>query len=70
MESTIPNHVAGGKTATRQAKTFVCIIIGCQRLHTDWADALAIACNGAGYVRDGRDLRLIHSEAFEQTVRS
>ena len=65
---TIPNHAARGKRATRQAKTFVCIIIGCQRLHTDWADALAIACNGAGYVRDGADLRLIHSEAFEQWV--
>ncbi len=63
----IANHAARGKNNTRQAKTRMCIVLGCQRLRrATWEDATAIARNGSGYMRAGRDLIWFWSEAFEQ----
>lgn len=58
------------KSATRQAKNLN-IILGPYRLRdVSPEEANAMARNGNGYIREGDALRLIHSEAFEQMVRS
>lgn len=52
-----------------QAKSEMGIVLGCQRLRrATWEDAIGIVRNGAGYVRQGSDLILINSEAFETAV--
>ena len=55
-----------GKQDTQQAKNELCIVLRCYRIRGTLMDALAMAMNGAGYVRQGRDLVLVTSEAFEQ----
>ena len=52
--------------ATVKTEKSMGIIIGCQRIRGTWETVNAMARNGYAVVRDGRDVRLIWSEAFEQ----
>lgn len=66
MESTIANAPPRGKRATRQAKNYVLVIVGCQRVVMEMSDALAMARNGSGYIREATGLRLVASDGWEQ----
>jgi hypothetical protein len=49
-----------------QEKNEMGIVLGAQRLRrATWWDAAAMCRNGAGYVRDGDDIRHFTSEAYE-----
>ena len=61
----IANQDARGNTATRQDKSGLGIILGPHRIRGTWADVCAMARNGYAVVRDGLDVRLVLSEAFE-----
>ena len=62
---TLPNQPACGKGATRKRNRKVGIILGCQRMTGTWRDVIAMARNGYAVIREGRDVRLVWSEAFE-----
>lgn len=67
MDATIREAV---KIRNTQAKS-ITIILGCQRLRrATYEDALAIAHNGAGYVRQGKALTWFWSEGFAQGLLS
>ena len=62
---TIPNQAVCGKVATRKRNRKVGIILGCQRMTGTWSDVCCMARDGQAVIRDGRDVRLVWSEAFE-----
>lgn len=70
MESNLAPAASRGNPDTEQAKSELCIVLRCYRIKGTLMDALAMATNGAGYVRQGRDLVLVCSEAFEQGMAS
>ncbi len=49
-----------------QANSEMGIVVGPHRMRAaTWEDAIGLVRNGAGYVRDGGDLRHITSDAYE-----
>ena len=65
MEQSIANHADCDKSATVKRNQNVGIILGCQRMNGNWQDVCAMARNGYAVIRDGLDVRLIWSGAFE-----
>lgn len=61
----LANHLDSGKRATRKRNRKVGIILGCQRMKGTWRDVLTMVPDGYAVIRDGRDVRLVWSEAFE-----
>lgn len=68
MQSNLANQPTCDKSATVKRNQKVGIILGCQRLNGNWQDVLAMARNGYAVIRDGADVRLMWSAAFETEV--
>ena len=70
MIKTLSNQCRCGKSATRKnIQPPVGIILGPHRIRTSgWADVCTMARNGYAVIRDGADIRLCWSEAFETGV--
>lgn len=66
MESNLAPAASRGNPDTEQAKNELCIVLRCYRIRGTLMDALDMAMNGSGYIRQGRDLVLVSSEAYEQ----
>lgn len=66
----VANQSNRDKSATAQAQS-INVILGVHRIRAaNWLDVIGMVVNGTGLIREGTGFRLIHSEAFEQGVRS
>lgn len=66
----LANQPEGGKPATGQAETSMCMIVGWRRIKGQWADIHPVADNGTFLVREGSDYRVMFSEGVMQGLRS
>lgn len=65
----IANPCPRGKPATGKRNQPMGIILGGQRVRrATWDDVIRMARNGYSVIRDGADVRLCWSEAFETEV--
>jgi|CXWL01.1.fsa_nt_gi hypothetical protein len=66
MDHDLANQRMRGKPATHKRKKPMGIIFGGQRIRSaTWDDVIGMARNGFAVIRDGTDIRLCWSEAFE-----
>jgi hypothetical protein len=67
---TLANHDAGDKSATPQAKSTMCMIVGWRRIVGTWAELHSIVDNGTILIRESNGFRVMHSEGVAQGARS
>lgn len=66
MDHDLANQRTRDKSATRKRQKPMGIMFGGQRIRSaTWNDVIGMARNGFAVIRDGTDIRLCWSEAFE-----
>lgn len=66
----LANQPQGGKPATGQAESQMCMIVGWRRIKGSFADLHAVVDNGTILVREGNDFRVMYSDGVVQGLRS